>query len=167
MHPRATTQAVALDHTSLHRWAPALPHVPQLRASPPCRGGFWRCHVSHGFGLCLPERRAPALPRVSQLQTLPPCRGGLRRCHVVRPRLPERRAPVLPHTSRPQRVVDHRNKRRPSCPRHAAGLACVQSTVACYRGACKACGQTATTRFNSATQAQLTTPGHCYSGDMI
>jgi hypothetical protein len=25
--------------------------------------------------------------------------------------------------------------------------------------------QAATVRFNSATQVQLTTPGHCYSGD--
>jgi hypothetical protein len=28
-----------------------------------------------------------------------------------------------------------------------------------------ACGQAATVRFNSATQAQLITPGHGYSGD--
>jgi hypothetical protein len=27
------------------------------------------------------------------------------------------------------------------------------------------CGQAGTVRFNSATQAQLTTPGHGYSGD--
>jgi hypothetical protein len=41
------------------------------------------CHVSHGSGLCLLERRAPALPRVPQLRTSPPCRGELRRCHVA------------------------------------------------------------------------------------
>jgi hypothetical protein len=23
-----------------------LPHVPQLRTLPPCRGGLWRCHVA-------------------------------------------------------------------------------------------------------------------------
>jgi hypothetical protein len=84
VHPHAVTQAVALDHTSLQRWAPALLRVPQLRASPPCRGGLRRCHVSQGSRLYLPERRAPALPRVSQLRTSPPCRGGLRRCHVVK-----------------------------------------------------------------------------------
>jgi hypothetical protein len=36
VHPRATTYAVALDHTSLQMWAPAPPHVPRLRTSPPC-----------------------------------------------------------------------------------------------------------------------------------
>jgi hypothetical protein len=72
---------------------------------------------------------------------------------------------MLPRTPRPQRAVDHRNKEGPSCLRHAVGLVCVQSTVACYRGVCKACGQAATVRFNSATQSQLTTPGHGYSGD--
>jgi hypothetical protein len=83
VHPRATTQAVGSDRTSLQRWAPALPRVSQLRASPPCRGGLRRCHVSHGSGLCLLERRAPTLPRAPQLRTSPPCRGGLRRCHVA------------------------------------------------------------------------------------
>jgi hypothetical protein len=39
--------------------------------------------VSHGSGLCLPERRAPALPLVTQLWTPPPCRGVLRCCHVA------------------------------------------------------------------------------------
>jgi hypothetical protein len=83
VHPCATTQAIASDHTSLQRWALALPCVPQLRASPLCRGGLRRCHVSHCSRLYLPERRAPALPRVSQLRTSPPCRGGLRFCHVA------------------------------------------------------------------------------------
>jgi hypothetical protein len=32
---------------------------------------------------------------------------------------------------------------------YAAGLACVESTIACYQGTCKACGQAATIRFNS------------------
>jgi hypothetical protein len=35
VHPRAATQAIASDHTSLQRWAPALPRVPWLRALPP------------------------------------------------------------------------------------------------------------------------------------
>jgi hypothetical protein len=72
---------------------------------------------------------------------------------------------VLPRTPRPQQVVDHKNKEGSSCPRHATGLACVQSTVMCYRGTCKACGHAATVRFNRATQAQLSTPGHGYSGN--
>jgi hypothetical protein len=65
------------------RRAPAPPRVPQLRASPPCRGGHRYCHMTHGSGLCLLERRAPTLPRVPQLRTSLPCRGGLRRCHVA------------------------------------------------------------------------------------
>jgi hypothetical protein len=83
MHPRAATQAVALNHTSLQRWAPEPPRVPRPWTSPPCQGELRCCHVFHGSGLYLPERRAPALSRVPQLRTLPPCRGGLRRCHVA------------------------------------------------------------------------------------
>jgi hypothetical protein len=97
----AATWPVAPGLASLLICALTLPHVPQLRTSPPCRGGLRRCHVSHGSGLCLSERRASALPRVPQLQASPPCRGGLRRCHVARPRLTERRAPVLSRTPRP------------------------------------------------------------------
>jgi hypothetical protein len=82
------------------------------------------------------------------------------------PRLSERRAPVLQCTSRHQWAVDHRNKEEPSCPRHAAELVCVQSTIVYYRGVCKVCGHAATVRFNIAMQSQLTTLGHGYSGDM-
>jgi hypothetical protein len=123
---------------SLSRWAPALSHV-------------------HGSGLCLSERRAPALASLSRWAPALPRgsglaspRGELRCCHV-------------PHG--PQQAVDLRNKERTSCPRHAAGLACVQSMVAYYRGGYKACGHAATVRFNSATQTQLTIPGHGYSDD--
>jgi hypothetical protein len=45
VHPRAAMQVVDSDHTSLQRWAPVLPCVPQLQALPPCRGGLRRCHV--------------------------------------------------------------------------------------------------------------------------
>jgi hypothetical protein len=77
-------------------------------------------------------------------------RGELRCCHI-------------PHD--PQRAVYHRNKERSTYPRNVVGLTCVQSMIACYRGACKTCGQTATVWFNSAAQTQLTTPGHGYRGD--
>jgi hypothetical protein len=93
-------------------------------------------------------RWAPTLPHGPGFASP---RGELRCCHI-------------PHG--PQWAVDHRNKEGPSCPRHAAGLTCVQSTVACYQGAYKMCGQGATVWFSSATQAQLTTPRHGYSGDM-
>jgi hypothetical protein len=122
--------------------------------------------VSHGSGLCLPERRAPALPRVPQLRTSPPCRGGLRRCHVATGHASPRgelRCCHVPHG--PQRTMEHMNKERHNCLRHAARLSCVQSMALCYRGACKACGHVAIVWFNSATQSQLTTSGHNYSGD--
>jgi hypothetical protein len=123
------------------------------RASSPCyRGGLRRCHVpwlqalapreeSSDAAMCssapdlasLP-RWAPALPCGPDLASP---RGELRCCHV-------------PHG--PQWAVDHMNKET-SCPRHAARLACVQSTFACYRGAYKVCGHATTVRFNSATHA--------------
>jgi hypothetical protein len=46
VHPRAATQAVASDHTSLQKWAPEPPRVPWPRSSPPFRSR----HVSHGPG---------------------------------------------------------------------------------------------------------------------
>jgi hypothetical protein len=89
---------------------------------------------------------------------------------LVLPRSPDIASPRgelrcfhVPHG--PQWAVDQMNKERSSCPRHAAGLTCVQSTVTCYRGACRACGQAAIVRFNSAMQAQLTTPEYGYNGD--
>jgi hypothetical protein len=82
--PRAATQAIALDHTSLQRWAPKPPRVLQPRTSPYCRGGLWYRHVSRGPGsrllaelssaaatcssapdLTSPSRWAPVLPRGS------------------------------------------------------------------------------------------------------
>jgi hypothetical protein len=101
MHPRTATCCVAPNLASLPRWAPALPHVLQLRTSPPCWGGLRCCHVSNGLeprlpaqegssadtcpvapGLTSLSRRAPTLPRVPQLRTPPSCGGGLWRCHV-------------------------------------------------------------------------------------
>jgi hypothetical protein len=100
---------------------------------------------------------APDLASLSRWSPTLPCGPGLaspreelRCCHVLHG---------------PQHAVDHRNKERSSCFRHAAGLSCVQSTVFCYWGAYKACGQAATVWFSSATQAQLTTPRHGYSDD--
>jgi hypothetical protein len=143
----AATRSSAPDLTSLPRWAPALPRVPWLRALPLREESSSAATCSSAPDLTSLPRWAPALPRDPSLASP---REELRCCHV-------------PHG--PQRVVDHRNKEGPSCPKHADGLACVQSTVACYRGACMACGQAATVWFNSVTQAQLTTPGHGYSGD--
>jgi hypothetical protein len=143
----AATCSSALDLTSLPRWAPTLPCVPWIRARPPREetSGVATCSSAPDLASLL--RWAPALPHGPDLASL---RGELRCYHI-------------PHG--PQRPVDHRNKERPSCPWHVAGLACVQSTGACYRGACNACGHAATVHFNSTTQAQLTTPGHGYSDD--
>jgi hypothetical protein len=125
---------------------PALPRVSWLWALPPREESFSAAMCSSAPGLASLPSWASTLPRGPDL-TSP--RGGLRWCHV-------------PHG--PQWAVDHRNKERPTYPRHAAELACVQSTVTCYRGAWKVCEHAATVRFNSATQTQLTTPEHGYSG---
>jgi hypothetical protein len=123
VHPCTTTYPIAPDHTSLPRWAPALPYVPRPRTSPLYQGGLWHCHVSRSprphpqteVGSCattcpaapdlspLP-RWALALPRVREPWTSPPCRGGLRRFHVSHSSglyLPEGRALVLPCVPRP------------------------------------------------------------------
>jgi hypothetical protein len=103
----AATCPATLDLTSLLSWAPAPPHVPQLRTSPPCQGGLRRCHVSHGSGAatCSSAPDLASLPRwapvLSRGPGLASSRGELRCCHV-------------PHG--PQRAVDHRNKEGPSCP---------------------------------------------------
>jgi hypothetical protein len=162
-----------------------LPRGPWPRASSPCLGEPRRCHVFLSSGPRLPTKVGSGVATCPMAPGSVSLRGELRRCHVFlssgprlpaevgfdaatwpRPRLPERTAPVLPRTLRPQRAMDHRNKEMSSCPRHAAGLACVQSTVTCYRGACKTCGHAATVLFNSAAQTQLTTPEYGYSGDM-
>jgi hypothetical protein len=143
----AATCPMAPDLTSLPRWALALPHVTWLQALPPREESFGAVTCSSVTDLASMSRWAPTLPRGPDLASPG---GELRCCHV-------------PHG--PQRAVDHRNKERPSCPGHAAGLTCVQSTVVCYRGACKACRYVATVQFNNATLAQLTTPGHGYCSD--
>jgi hypothetical protein len=141
----ATTCSSALDLASLLRWAPALPRVPWLRALPPRDESSSAATCSSTPDLVSLSRWAPALPHGVGL-AFP--RGELQCCHV-------------PHGA--QRAVEHRNKEGPNCPRHAAGFACVQSTVVCYRGARKACGHAAIVRFNCATQSQLTTPRHGYN----
>jgi hypothetical protein len=62
VHPRAATYHVALDHTSLQRWALALPRVLRPQTLPLCRGGLRHFNVSRGLR-----------PRLL---------GVLRRCHV-------------------------------------------------------------------------------------
>jgi hypothetical protein len=143
----AATRSSALDLASLSRWVSALPRVTWLRALPSREESSGTATCSSAPDFASLSRWTPAPPRGPGLASP---RGELRCCHV-------------PHG--PQRTVDHRNKEGANCPRHAAGLAYVQRTIACYRDACKTCGQTATIRFNSATQSQLATPGHGYSDD--
>jgi hypothetical protein len=132
---------------SLLRWTPMLPCVPWLQALPPREESSGAATCSSAPDLASLLRWAPTLSRGPGLASP---RGELRCCHV-------------PHG--PHQAVDHRNKEVSNCPRHIAGLACVQSTILCYRGVCKAYRYAAIIRFNSATQSQLTTPGHDYSGD--
>jgi hypothetical protein len=176
---RAATCPTAPDLTSLLRWAPALP-----RASPPCWVELRRCHMFLSFGARLSTKVGSDAATCLMAPGSASSRGELRHCNMFLssgprlpaevgsdaatwhwPRLLERRAPVLPRTPWPQRAVNHMNKERSSYPRHATRLACIQSTTACYRDACKTCGQTGTVQFNSATQVQLTTLRHGYSGD--
>jgi hypothetical protein len=143
----ATTRSSALDLASLSRWAPVLPCVSWLWALHPREESSGAATRSSASDLASLSRWAPVLPRDPSL-AFP--KGELWCYHV---------------SHDPQRAVDHRNKEGSNCPRHAAGLLCVQSTVTCYRGACKPCGHTVTVWFNSATQSQLITLGHGYSGD--
>jgi hypothetical protein len=101
VHPCAATQAIASDHTSLHRWAPALsvflssgPRLPTEVGSsavmcpmaPGSASPRWEllhCHVFVNSGPRLPVEVC------SDAVTWP------------QPRLSERRAPMLLHTPRP------------------------------------------------------------------
>jgi hypothetical protein len=143
-----TTCSSAPDLASLSRWALTPPRVPWLRALLPRDESSGAATCFSAPDLASLPRWAPMLPRGPSLASL---RGELWCCHI-------------PHGS--QRAMEHRNKEGPSCPRHAADLACAQSMVTCYRGTCTTCGHAATVRFNSATQFQLTTARHGYSGDM-
>jgi hypothetical protein len=124
MHSRVATYTVASDHTSLQRWAPAPPRVPQPRTSAPCWGELWRCHVSLSSKLCLPDEVSSGAATCPMAPGSASLRGELRCRHV---------------SHDPRRAVDHRNKERLSCPSHAARLACFQGTLVRYRGACKIC----------------------------
>jgi hypothetical protein len=146
----AATCSSAPYLTSLLRWAPALPRVPWLWALPPREESSGAATCSSAPDLASLPRWAPVLPRVTWLRALPPR---------------EESSDAATCSSAPDLASLPRWARM--CLKHAAGLTCVQSTITCYRGACKACGHTVTVRFNSATHAQLTTPRHDYSGDTI
>jgi hypothetical protein len=60
----AITCPAAPDLASLLKRAPALPRVPQLRNSLPCRGGLRRFYVSHCCGLCFPKGKTSVLSRL-------------------------------------------------------------------------------------------------------
>jgi hypothetical protein len=111
----ATTRSSVLDLTSLPRWALTLPRVQWLRALPPREESSGAATCSSAPDLTSLPRWTPALPRGPDLASP---RGELRCCHV-------------PHA--PQRAVDHKNKKGPSCPKLPAEFTCVQSTVTCYR----------------------------------
>jgi hypothetical protein len=95
------TCPTAQDHASLLERALTSPRVLRLRILPPNSGGLRCCHVSDGFGSCLPTQegsgaatcpmtldhasllgRAPTLPHVPRLCILPTCSGGHRCWHM-------------------------------------------------------------------------------------
>jgi hypothetical protein len=136
---RTATCPIAPNLTSLLGRAPVLLRVPRLRILPPYLGGLWRCHVSRGFGSCLPVwegssaatcpatsdptsllGRAPTLPRVPRHQTQPPCSRGLRRCHVSCGSL---------------WATNLKNKESLSWPTYVTRLTCLQDMPARYRDA--------------------------------
>jgi hypothetical protein len=178
MHPCTATYLVAMDLASLPRWAPVLPRVPQRQSSPSCRGGLWRRHMLVVPDLAFLHRWALALPHVPQLQTSPPFRGGLRHCHVPHGSglcLPEGELRCCHMSHSLQRVVDHKNKGRSSCPRHAARLTCFDGTLTHYWGIYKTCARwdhhnlegVHTCRYSVAQQssaARLTAHRHSWQG---
>jgi hypothetical protein len=126
MHPQAATYPVASDHASLPRWALALPCVLWPQTLPPCRGGLRCCHTSRGpepHLLAEVSSGASTCPMALGSASL---RGELRCCHM---------------SHGPQRVMDHRNKERPSYPRHVARLARYREAHMHYRGVYKTCRQ--------------------------
>jgi hypothetical protein len=140
MHPHAAT----LDLASLPRWALTLPCVLQPRSSPSCRGGHQRGHMFRG-----PEHRllaevssgATTCPSASDLHLLAEVCSGVTMCPMVPGSASPRGELWCYHVFHgPQRAVDHMNKERLSCPKHAAMLMYSQGTLTCYRGACKTCG---------------------------
>jgi hypothetical protein len=101
MRPRTTTWPPAPDPTSQHRRAPELPHVLQLRTSPPSSGGLWcyrafcssrpRLLAWEGSGAAArfiasdPASqlgRAPVQSHAPRLRIPPSYVGGIRRCHM-------------------------------------------------------------------------------------
>jgi hypothetical protein len=66
---------------------------------------------------CLPDKVSSGTTTYPSAPGSASLRGELRRCHV---------------THGPQRAVDHRNKERPSCPRHAARLACFHGLLRAF-----------------------------------
>jgi hypothetical protein len=96
--------------------------------------------VSHGSGPCLPDEVSSGAATYPMALGSASLRGKLRCCHV---------------SHGPRQAVDHRNKEMLSCPRHARALLRRLQDM-----------HATTMRLYSATSAQLTTPGHDYSGDM-
>jgi hypothetical protein len=111
----AATCPAAPDLTTLLRWVPAPPCVPQFWTSPPCWGELRRCHVSHGPGPRLLTEVSSVLPHVPRPRVLPSWEGssGAATCPMARG------CPFLGgelqccHMSHgPRQAVDHNNKKK-------------------------------------------------------
>jgi hypothetical protein len=102
VRPRTVTCPAAPDPASLLRRALALPRVSRLRTPPPCSGGLWCCHVSHGFRPRLPAREGSCAAMCHMAPDPASLLGGLRCCHVPHgsgSRLPVRRGLRCCHVS--------------------------------------------------------------------
>jgi hypothetical protein len=106
------------------RWAPASPHILRPRTSPPCWGELRHCHISLNSGPCLLDEVSSDAATCSMAPGSAFLRGKLRCCHM---------------SHSPRWAVDHRNKEKLNCSRHAAKLACFQGMLVHYWSACKTC----------------------------
>jgi hypothetical protein len=88
VHPRTATQAVALDHTSLQRWASEPPRVPWPWTSPPCSGELRCCHMARG----LRPRLLAELSSGAATRSSAPDLASLPRWALALPRVPWLRA---------------------------------------------------------------------------
>jgi hypothetical protein len=100
------------------------PEDPRPWTSSPCRGELRCCHVSLSPGPHLFAEVSSGTATCPMAPGSAFLKGELRRCHM---------------SHGLQQAVDHMNKKRLSCPRHAARLACFQGTLVRYRSACNTC----------------------------
>jgi hypothetical protein len=63
MRPYAATYLTGLGSATPFRRAPVVPHIPRIRTLPPCTGGLWYHHPSHGSEPRLPVQEGSGAPK--------------------------------------------------------------------------------------------------------